>query len=154
MKQPAVVEIFIAKDPTDAMRPRQYAECRWIGDDRDIGRTGHLIEAHTAAARERSEDAGARGIERGRGDADIVAVGQRRDESGNREGLRARIAVHIAPREPDKMQLFSRDTSHDLGSEPLLLVAPQAVPFDERLLPAHRHLMKKIQPKINESTFL
>src|ERR1700686_3942883 len=59
MKRPAIVEIFIAEDPTDAWSPRQCAECRWIGDDRDIGRTGHLIEAHTAAARERSEDAGA-----------------------------------------------------------------------------------------------
>src|ERR1700722_1055150 len=74
MKRPAVVEIFIAQDPADAPPPGKYAECRGVGDDRQVGRTGHLVEAHTAAARERREDAGAGGIERRRGDADIVAV--------------------------------------------------------------------------------
>src|SRR5580692_562573 len=61
MKRRAVVEIFVAQDPADARRPRQYAECRRIGDDGEIGRARHLVEAHAAAARERGKNTSAGG---------------------------------------------------------------------------------------------
>src|SRR5579863_8194272 len=37
MEWPAVIEIFIAQDPTDAVGPWQNAEGCWIGDDGNIG---------------------------------------------------------------------------------------------------------------------
>ena len=37
--------------------PRQHAKGRRIGNDGEIGRAGHLVEAHAAAARERREGA-------------------------------------------------------------------------------------------------
>ena len=131
MKRRAVVEIFVAQDPADARRPWQYAECRWIGDDGEIGRARHLVEAHAAAARERGENARAGGIERRGGDTDIVAVAQRRQERGYRQCLGARIAVRVAPCQPDEMQLFGFDAARDLGGKPPLFVAPQAMLFDE-----------------------
>ena len=131
MKRRAVVEIFVAQDPADAGRPRQYAECRRIGDDGQIGRTRHLVEAHPAAARERGENARAGRIERRGGDTDIVAVAQCRQECGYRQCLGARIAVRVAPCQPDEVQLFGFDAARDLGGKPPLFVAPQAMLFDE-----------------------
>ena len=74
VKRHAAVEIFVAQHPADAGRPRQHAEGRGIGNDGEIGRAGHLVEAHAAAARERREGAGIGGIERGGRDVDVVAA--------------------------------------------------------------------------------
>jgi hypothetical protein len=38
----------------------------------------------------------------------------------------------VAPGEPDIAQLFRLDPALDIGGEPALFVAPQAVLFDER----------------------
>ena len=73
MKRHAAVEIFVAQDPADARRPRQHAKGRRIGHDGEVGRAGHLGQAHAAAARERREGAGVGGIERRGRDVDVVA---------------------------------------------------------------------------------
>ena len=131
MKRPAVVEIFVAENPADARRPRQGAKGRGIGDEGEIGRARHLVEPHAAAARERREDARARGIECRGSDADVVAGVQRRNESRDGQRLGARIAVSVAPGEPDIAELVRLQPTLDVVGAPPLLVAPQAVLFDE-----------------------
>ena len=79
-------------------RPRQHAEGRRVGHDREVGRAGHLGEAHAAAARERREGARVGGIERRGGDVDVVAAGQRGEERRHRHRLGARVPHADRPR--------------------------------------------------------
>ena len=131
MEWSAVIEIFVAQDPADPVGPRQDAEGRGISHNGKIGRAGHFGQAHAAAARERSENTGAGGIERRRGDTDIVTVDQCRNESRNGQRFRSRIAVGVAPGQPDKPQLFGFGPVRDVGGQPPLLVAPKPVSFNE-----------------------
>src|SRR5207237_10616705 len=80
MERPAVAEVFVAEHAADAARPWQHAKGRRSGEDDEIRRPGHLVEAHAAAAGERLEDARAGRIERGRRDVDVVAALERIDE--------------------------------------------------------------------------
>ncbi len=131
MKRRAVVEIFVAQDPADARRPGQHAECRRVRHEGEIGRARHFGEPHAAAAGERGKYAGAGGIERRGGDADIVAAPQRRQKRRHGQRLGARIAVSVPPRQSDEMQALAFDPADDFGRKPRLLLTPQAVLFDE-----------------------
>ena len=131
MERHAAVEIFVAQNPADARRPRQHAKGRGIGHDGEVGRAGHLGEAHAAAARERGEGARVGGIERRGGDVDVVAVGQRGDEGRHGHRLGARGAVRVGPGEPHELQVFLLDPQLELLGLPALLVGPEAVLFDE-----------------------
>ncbi len=127
----AAVEIFVAQHPADPGRPGQDAEGRWVGNDGEVGRAGHLGEPHPAAARERGEDAGIGGIERRGRDIDVVARGQRGDEGRHGDRLRPRRPMRVGPGEPHELQLFLLDPELDLLGLPPLIVGPKTVPFDE-----------------------
>ena len=131
VKRHAAGEVFVAQDPADAGRPGQHAKGGEVGNDGEIGRAGHLGEAHAAAARERGEDAGIGGIEGGGRDVDVVAGGERGQEGRHRHRLGARRAVRVGPGQANELKLVQLDPALDLLGLPSLLIAPEAVPFDE-----------------------
>jgi hypothetical protein len=131
MERHAAVEIFIAQHPADAARPRQHAKGRRIGNDGEIGRARHLVEAHSAAARERCEGAGIGGIERGGRDIDVVAGLERGAENRHRHRLGTRGAVRIGPNEAHKLKIVLLDPALEIVGLPSLLVGPQTVSCDE-----------------------
>ncbi len=139
VKGHAAGEVFVAQHPADARRPRQHAERRRVRNDREIGRAGHLVEAHAAAARERREDAGIGGIERGGRHVDVVAGLERGEESLDRHRLGARGAVRIGPGQPYEVELFFLDSALELLGLPSLLIRPEAVSFDETEGLCHLH---------------
>src|ERR1700733_10665983 len=148
MERPAVVEIFVPQDPADAVGPWQNPEGRRVGHNGQIGRTGHFGQAHAAAGRERGENAGAGGIQRRRGNADIETFGQGRNESRNGQGFRSRIAVGVTPGQPDKTQFLAFDPAQQVRGEPSLLVAPKAVSFNETRSLALCHLQAIYLPHV------
>ena len=85
-------------------RPWQHAEGRGIGHDGEVGRAGHLRQAHAAAARERRERARVGGIERRGGDVDVVAGVERGEERRHRHRLGARGAVRVGPGDAHEMR--------------------------------------------------
>jgi hypothetical protein len=129
----AAPEIFIAQNPADARRPGQHTKGRRIRHDHQVGRAGHLVEAHAAAAGERGKSAGIGGIERGGRDVDVVAGVERTDEGRHRHRLGARGAVRVGPRQPHEVELLGAHARLELLGLPALPVAPQAVPLDEGL---------------------
>jgi len=145
MERHPAVEIFIAQHPADAARPRQHAKGRRIGDDGEIGRARHLIEAHPAAAGERGEGAGIGGIERGGRDVDVVAGLERGAENRHRHRLGARGAVRIGPDEAHEMQIVLLDPALEIVGLPSLLVGPHPMPCDEweRLFHLHHSMRRR-----------
>ena len=139
MEGHAAVEIFIAQHPADAACPRQHAKGRRIGNDGEIGRAGHLVETHAAAARERGEGAGIGGIERRGRDIDVIAGLERGEESRHRDRFGARGAVRIGPDKAHEMQIVLLDPALEILGLPSLLVGPDPMPCDERERLFHLH---------------
>ncbi len=127
MERRAVGEIFVAQHPADVGRPGQYAKRRRIGHDDQVGRSGHLVEAHAAAAGKGREDAPTGGIERRGGDVDVVTVLQRTEKSRYGQRLGARGPVRIGPGDADQPQLFALDVLRQLARLSVLVLRPQIV---------------------------
>src|SRR5205085_9462954 len=132
MKRRAVAEVFVAHHPADAACPRQHAKRGRIGNDHEVRRAGHLRQVHAAAAREGLEDARAGGVERRRGDVDVVAALEHVEEHDRRHRLGARGAVRIGPGEPYQLERLALQALAQLARARALLIGPQAVRGDER----------------------
>src|SRR5437763_7789662 len=132
-------EIFITQHPAGAGRPGQHTEGERVGNDRQVGRTRHLLESHSAAACERGKRAGIGGIKRGGRDIDVVAGLKRTEESWQRDGFRARGAVRIRPGKADEIKVLLHDPALELVGFASLLLGPQTVSCNECGLFHSRH---------------
>ena len=131
VKRHAAVEVFVAQHPADAGRPGQHAKRSGIGNDGQVGRTGHFGKPHPTSERERGKGAGVRGVEGGGRDVDVVAGGKGGEKRRHRHRLGARGPVRIGPGQAHELDIVLFDAALELIGLAPLLVRPQSVPFDE-----------------------
>ena len=113
-------DLFLPVDFQDALtldEKRDYLD-RWITTQLlydEVGRSGHFIQIHAAAAHERLENPPARGIEGKGRHIDGVAVGERGQEHRHRDQLGAGMTVGIGPHQADQPDIVGLDLAPGVG---------------------------------------